>query len=104
MATPHAGGHIERLIGTILGRVHRLCGTTGRNAQDKGACPAESESVLTMAELTRWLAIQVCEQYHWRHFAAIACTCSTFAIGLQGSSAAGHHAVGATRGAGQVAR
>lgn len=66
MATPHADGHIERLIGKILGRVHRLCGTTGSNAQDKGACPAESESVLTMAELTRWLAIQVCEQYHWR--------------------------------------
>ena len=55
VATPHYGGHIERLIGTIMGRVHLLPGTTGSTAQDKGAYPAESESVLTMAELERWL-------------------------------------------------
>lgn len=66
VATPHYGGHIERLIGTIMGRVHLLPGTTGSNPQDKGAYPAESESLLTMAELERWLAIEVCEQYHRR--------------------------------------
>ena len=68
VATPHYGGHIERLIGTIMGRVDLLPGTTGSNPQDKGACPAESESesVLTMAEPERWLAIEICEQYHRR--------------------------------------
>ena len=66
VATPHYGGHIERLIGTIMGRVHLLPGTTGSNPQDKGAYPAEAESVLTMAELERWLAIEICEQYHQR--------------------------------------
>ena len=66
VATPHYGGHIERLIGTIMGRVHLLPGTTGSNPQDKGAYPAEAESVLTMAELERWLAIEICEQYHRR--------------------------------------
>ena len=66
VATPHYGGHIERLIGTIMGRVHLLPGTTGSNPQDKGAYPAESEAVLTMAELERWLAIEICEQYHQR--------------------------------------
>jgi putative transposase len=66
IATPHYGGHIERLIGTLMGRVHLLPGTTGSNPQDKGAYPAESESALTMAELERWLTIEICEQYHRR--------------------------------------
>ena len=66
IATLHYGGHIERLIGTLMGRVHLLPGTTGSNPQDKGAYPAESESALTMAELERWLAIEICEQYHRR--------------------------------------
>jgi putative transposase len=66
VATPHYGGHIERLIGTIMGRVHLLPGTTGSSPQDKGAYPAETESALTMAELERWLAIEICEQYHRR--------------------------------------
>ena len=66
VATRHYGGHIERLIGTIMGRVHLLPGTTGSKPQDKGAYPAEAESVLTMAELERWLAIEICEQYHRR--------------------------------------
>lgn len=66
IATPHYGGHIERLIGTLMGRVHLLPGTTGSNPQDKGAYPAESESRLTMSELEKWLAIEICEQYHRR--------------------------------------
>ena len=66
VATPHYGGHIERLIGTLMGRVHLLPGTTGSNPQDKGAYPAETEAVLTMAELERWLAMEICEQYHRR--------------------------------------
>ena len=66
MATSHYGGHIERLIGTIMGRVHLLPGTTGSNPQNKGDYPAEAESVLTMAELERWLTIEICEQYHRR--------------------------------------
>ncbi len=74
IATPHYGGHIERLIGTIMGRVHLLPGTTGSNPQDKGAYPAESESVLTMAELERWLAIEICEQYHRRVHRGLRCS------------------------------
>ncbi len=66
VATPHYGGHIERLIGTLMGRVHLLPGTTGSNPQDKGAYPAESASAMTMAELERWLTIEICEQYHRR--------------------------------------
>lgn len=66
VATSHYGGHIERLIGTLMGRVHLLPGTTGSNPQDKGAYPAESEARLTIAELERWLALEICEQCHRR--------------------------------------
>lgn len=66
IAKPHYGGHIERLIGTLMGRVHLLPGTTGSNAQDKGDYPAEAQARLTMAELEQWLALEICEQYHHR--------------------------------------
>ena len=66
IANPHYGGHIERLMGTLMGRVHLLPGTTGSNPQDRGAYPAESEARLTMAELEQWLALEICEQYHRR--------------------------------------
>jgi putative transposase len=66
VARPHYGGHIERLIGTLMGRVHLLPGTTGSNAQDKGDYPSEAQARLTMAELEQWLALEICEQYHRR--------------------------------------
>ena len=66
IAKPHYGGHIERLMGTLMGRVHLLPGTTRSNPQDRGAYPAESEARLTMAELEQWLALEICEQYHRR--------------------------------------
>ena len=66
IATPHYGGHIERLIGTLMGRVHLLSGTTGSNIQDRGDYPSESNARLTMAELEQWLTLEICEQYHRR--------------------------------------
>ncbi len=66
VATPHYGGHIERLIGTMMGRVHLLPGTTGSNSQDKGEYPSEHEARLSMAELKKWLTLEICEQYHRR--------------------------------------
>ncbi|MGO8847950.1 MAG: hypothetical protein ACLQFI_22030, partial [Methylocella sp.] len=34
--TPHFGGHIERLIGTQMGAVHLLPGTTQSNPSERG--------------------------------------------------------------------
>ena len=36
VATPRYGGHIERLMGTLMGRVHELPGTTFANIRDRG--------------------------------------------------------------------
>jgi putative transposase len=63
-ASPHFGGHIERLIGTTMGAVHVLPGTTFSNVAEKGDYPSEKTSALTLVELERWLALQIVGVYH----------------------------------------
>ena len=64
VATPHYGGHIERLIGTMMGAVHLLPGTTFSNIADRGAYEPEKHAVMTLDELERWLALQIVGRYH----------------------------------------
>jgi putative transposase len=61
---PHFGGHIERLIGTMMGAVHLLPGTTQSNPQEKGAYDSEGRAALTLPELERWLTLQIAGVYH----------------------------------------
>jgi putative transposase len=61
---PHFGGHIERLIGTMMGAVHLLPGTTFSDVNEKGSYAAEGRAVLTLPELERWLALQIAGVYH----------------------------------------
>jgi putative transposase len=61
---PHFGGHIERLIGTMMGAVHLLPGTTFSSVSDKGSYASEERATLTLAELERWLALQIAGVYH----------------------------------------
>jgi putative transposase len=61
---PHFGGHIERSIGTMMGAVHLLPGTTFSNVSEKGAYASEDRARLTMPELERWLALQIAGVYH----------------------------------------
>jgi putative transposase len=64
VATPHFGGHIERLIGTQMGAVHMLRGTTFSNVSARGDYPSEARAVMTLRELERWIAIQILGKYH----------------------------------------
>jgi putative transposase len=68
---PHFGGHIERLIGTMMGAVHLLPGTTFSDPQEKGAYPSEKAAALTLPELERWLALQIVGVYHQRVHAGL---------------------------------
>jgi putative transposase len=63
-ATPRYGGHIERLMGTLMGRVHALPGTTFSNVADRGDYPAEKKAVLTLDEFERHFALEVLGPYH----------------------------------------
>jgi putative transposase len=61
---PHLGGHIERLIGTMMGEVHLLPGTTFSNPREKDSYDSEGCAILTLPELERWLALQIAGVYN----------------------------------------
>jgi len=63
-ATPHHGGHIERLMGTLMQRVHALPGTTFSNVAQRGDYPSEQQAVLTLREFECVLALEVLGPYH----------------------------------------
>jgi putative transposase len=62
--TPHYGGHIERLMGTLMGRVHALPGTTFSNIREKGDLNPEAAAILTLRELEKAFALDVLGPYH----------------------------------------
>ena len=63
VATPHYGGHIERLIGTMMGAVHLLPGTTFSDIESRGDYDSLANSAMTLDELERWLALEIL-RYH----------------------------------------
>jgi putative transposase len=63
-ATPRFGGHIERLMGTLMTRTHALPGTTGSNVVARGDYPSEAKAILTLREFERILACEVLGPYH----------------------------------------
>ncbi|MCD1619015.1 Mu transposase C-terminal domain-containing protein [Salipiger manganoxidans] len=67
IGAPHYGGHIERLIGTMMGAVHLLPGSTFSNIQDRGAYNSAAKSVMTLDELERWLALEITRYHAERH-------------------------------------
>jgi putative transposase len=62
--TPHYGGHIERLIGTMMGKVHLLPGTTFSDVRAKGDWKPEHTAAMTLDEIERWLAHAIVGVYH----------------------------------------
>jgi len=64
--TPRYGGHIERLIGTMMGAVHLLPGSHFSNIFERGDLDAEAEAVMTLHELETWLTLEITGSYHAR--------------------------------------
>lgn len=58
--SPHFGGHVERLIGTMMGAVHLLPGTTQSSVVAKGGYDAEGMAAMTLGEFDRWFALEIC--------------------------------------------
>jgi putative transposase len=50
----HYGGIIERVIGTLMQKIHELPGTTFSNSSQKGDYASEAKAALTLNELERW--------------------------------------------------
>lgn len=64
IARPRFGAHIERLIGTMMGRIHLLPGGTDSSPTARGSYQSENEAKLTLAELNEWLYLEIAGQYH----------------------------------------
>src|SRR5215472_14220583 len=69
--TPHFGGHIERLIGTQMGAIHFLPGTTQSNPSELGEYDSAKHSSLTLRELERFIALEITSNYHHAVHAAL---------------------------------
>lgn len=69
--TPHYGGHIERLIGTLMKIAHLLPGTTFSNIRERGNYDSEGKARLTLEEFRQWMTHKVCRFYHQRNHRAL---------------------------------
>jgi len=63
-STPHYGGHIERLIGTMMGRLHLLPGSTASNPIERGEVDPNKISALTLRELECVIGWEIAGRYH----------------------------------------
>lgn len=87
VATPNYGGHIERLLGTVLKEIHTLPGTTFSNTKDRKYYDSEGKACFTIRELEVWLANYIVGVYHQRVHAGIKTTpLARWKEGIHGSS------------------
>lgn len=63
---PRYGGHIERVIGSVLNEIHTLPGTTFSSIKDKEGYDSEKNAALTKSEFEAWLVKLICKVYHER--------------------------------------
>lgn len=68
---PHFGGIVERVIGTLMGLVHGLPGTTFSNVGQRGSYDSDKAACLTLEELERWLTVAIAKYYHLRPHAGL---------------------------------
>jgi putative transposase len=64
--TPRFGGHIERLIGTMMGAVHLIPGSHFSNIRERGDLDPERQAVLSLRELETYFALEIVGAYHAR--------------------------------------
>lgn len=71
---PIHGAHIERMIGTYMGRIHLLKGTTFSNTKERGDYKSGENAVMTLQELTLWTIHEINGRYHNAKHSALGCT------------------------------
>ncbi len=71
---PNYGGHIERVLGTILNEIHDLPGTTFSNIKEREGYNSEKEASMTKTEFEEWLVTFICKVYNQRLHTGIGMT------------------------------
>ena len=66
VGSPHYGGTIERLIGTLVGQCHLLPGTTKNSVKAKGDYDSMKHASMTLSEVRTWFVEQLLGRYHLR--------------------------------------
>jgi putative transposase len=61
------GGHIERLIGRLMGRLHLLPGTTFSNTPKRIGYQPEAKATMTASDTVRYIVTQICEYHDTKH-------------------------------------
>lgn len=61
---PHYGAHIERILGTVLKKVHSLSGTTFSDITERGQYDSEGNAVMKMSEFEHWFLLFITGVYH----------------------------------------
>ena len=64
VGSPHYGGSIERLIGTMVGQCHLLPGTTKNSVKAKGEYDSTKHAALTLRQARTWFVEQLLGRYH----------------------------------------
>lgn len=60
---PHWGQYIERYIGTFMGDVHMLPGTTFSNSKARGTYNSQRRAIMSLPELKKWIALEIVGKY-----------------------------------------
>ncbi|MFC5429478.1 Mu transposase C-terminal domain-containing protein [Paraburkholderia denitrificans] len=84
---PRYGGHIERMLGTLLREIHALPGTTFSSVKERDGYDAEKHAALTKSEFEEWLVTLICKVYHRRlHSALMMSPSRKWEIGVFGNA------------------
>lgn len=71
---PHYGGHVERLLGTFMKKVHDLPGATFSNIKEKKEYDSAKNASYTLKEFEQYLTILITNIYHQEIHSEIATT------------------------------
>lgn len=71
VATPHWGGHIERIMGTFAREIHNLPGTTFSSEAERKQYESEKNSSFTLDEFEKWILVFITKIYHQRKHSSL---------------------------------
>lgn len=75
LGRPHFGGRVERLIGTMMGRLKLMPGATMRSIAERGEeYDPEKGAAFTLEEVETRIATEICDVYHRSRHSAIGTT------------------------------
>lgn len=84
---PRYGGHIERMLGTLLREIHDLPGTTFSSIKHREGYNSEQHAAMTKTEFETWLVMLICKVYHQRLHSSIGMSPSKcWEIGMFGNT------------------